>query len=491
MRLRPNAPEIARSLRGLGYTTSTAIADLVDNSLSASATQIYVDFEWADGAPCVQVVDNGRGMSPEKLISAMRFGVDPRVVRPEGDLGRFGLGLKTASFSQATILTVVSKETDRDEAAARWDLDRIQATDDWELWVGRPSDINLAPCRLGDFPSGTAVRWDNLDRLLGVDRTIDAFLAVAEAVGKHLGETFHRLISAGSIDIRLNGLSVSPWNPVDDECSTLVEEIAVGPDGRTRCKSYVVQHPDLLSADVQKRAAGPRDWIQQQGFYIYRENRLVVSGGWFGLGPPDKPWRLDKRYNLARLTIDITNADDEAWSVDVRKSSAAIPDAIKATLYAFAKRVRRRAISRSKAVTRETLPGAGKSEHPPIWIARSAVVTSPYRVNRRHPLVAKVRKQLPDASQLRALLDHIEETAPLSPASSVANPSLVASAAQVLQEKNIRKLVLTLYTNYRRSLSLSKEEACARLLALDQFSDHQVFVLSVVETIERDMQSAT
>lgn len=489
LHLPPVAPDIVRSLRGLGYSTATAIADLIDNSITAGASQIDVDFEWRDNAPYVEIVDNGQGMDRGRLIEAMRMGTGSRGDRQAGDMGRFGLGLKTASLSQATVLTVISKERSGKTAAAQWDLEKIEASADWELWEGAPSDLGLKLPKLDSLTSGTAVRWDKLDRLLGKDGDVDNFFAIAESVGQHLAMTFHRLLSAKDLRITLNGASLAPWDPVAEDICAPIGQKAIGATGRIVCSAYIVHSPAGMTGEQARRAAGPLDWIQQQGFYVYRERRLIVGGGWLGLGPANRPWRLDPRYNLSRLTIDITNAEDEYWAIDLRKASAEPPANCREDLSKFAKSARRRAVivSRGTSGSSPLAANLGVIDDVPIWMPGRSAATAPFRVNRRHPLVSKVRAALTDASLLRSLLDQIEKAAPLQPISASTTTDIAVTAALELKEADIRKVLLTVYPNYRRVLGLSHDDACKKLLTQPHFREHVQLVLATVAALERDM----
>lgn len=490
LRLPPYAPNLANSLRGLGYSTATAVADLIDNSLTAGATRVEISFEWSDEAPSVQILDNGRGMDRDRLIGAMRLGADPRTVRGDGDLGRFGLGLKTASLSQAAVLTVLSKAEGTSVFCARWDLAQIEEAAEWDLIEGTAAELDVSAAPLESLPSGTLVRWDNLDRLLASKSDIDTLFAVAETVGRHLGMTFHRLIDEQGFQIILNGVAVLSWDPVAKDLSTALEEMSIGEANPTLCRSFLIAPPSILSEEQERRAAGPLDWIQQQGFYVYRERRMIVSGGWLGLGPASGPWRFDPRYNLARLTLDISNASDVDWAIDVRKSAAEPPAAIIPFLLKLAQRARRKAVSRAKGPS-ALAPGTNPPDAlSPIWVEPNIATTAPYRVNRRHPLVIKIRKALPDAGMLRTLLDHIERTAPLPPIRAAAGENLAAAAASALRQADVRKLLLTVYPTYRRALKLTKDEASAKLMEQPHFREHEGLVLETVDVIERDMQGA-
>ena len=91
------------SLRGLGYSTGAALADIIDNSVSAGASEVRLDFAWDGPNSRITVLDDGRGMDDAELESAMRLGdKNPLDARLAHDLGRFGMGLPNSSISQAS-----------------------------------------------------------------------------------------------------------------------------------------------------------------------------------------------------------------------------------------------------------------------------------------------------------------------------------------------------------------------------------------------------
>ena len=132
----PDASAMVESMRAYGYTLSTAIADLVDNSIAAKCKNVWLSFEWGGQNSWISVTDDGKGMSEKVLVNAMRLGsLSPLEERDPSDLGRFGLGLKTASFSQARRLTVISRTRSVQESIRRWDLDHLAQPEvkGWQL----------------------------------------------------------------------------------------------------------------------------------------------------------------------------------------------------------------------------------------------------------------------------------------------------------------------------------------------------------------------
>ena len=206
------------ALRGLGYSTAAALADIVDNSVSAGATEVRVDFHWDGPASRITVLDNGRGMDDAELESAMRLGgKNPLDERDPGDLGRFGMGLKTASFSQCRRLTVSSSREGGGCSCLRWDLDALAARPEggWLLFEGSApgSEAFLEP--LSGMKSGTLVLWEMLDRIVTKGYEADDFSDLIDRVEAHLAMVFHRLLQGTRPKLRilLNGRAVAPWDP--------------------------------------------------------------------------------------------------------------------------------------------------------------------------------------------------------------------------------------------------------------------------------------
>ncbi|RBJ76269.1 ATP-binding protein, partial [Pseudomonas sp. MWU12-2534b] len=211
----PQAVSMLESLRGLGYSTAAALADIVDNSISAGATEVRIDFSWAGPNSRISVLDNGRGMSDAELESAMRLGdKNPLVAREAHDLGRFGMGLKTASFSQCRRLTVATVKDDI-QSCLRWDLTELAANPDsgWLLFEDPAPGSQSFIENLNDRKAGTLVLWETLDRIVTDGYKSDDFLALIDDVEAHLAMVFHRFLQDPLARLRLflNGRAVKPW----------------------------------------------------------------------------------------------------------------------------------------------------------------------------------------------------------------------------------------------------------------------------------------
>lgn len=328
----PRAGMLIELLRGLGYSTATAIADIVDNSISADARRVDIHFEWAGSDSWVRISDDGLGMDDAGLEAAMQLGArDPRAVRDPGDLGRFGMGLKTASFSQARGLTVLSHQAGGSATCLRWDLDVLegQGRADWPLIEGpAPGSENRLELPEG-AKSGTVVLWEGLDRIVTEGFSADDMLELVDNVDAHLAMTFQRLIGAGpgQIDLRLNGRRVRPWDPFltghpGKALETPEYRLMGTPEVVVQC--HVLPHKDRLSPEEYRNAAGPEGWTSQQGVYIYRNRRLLAVAGWMRLGERGRQWTRDEPHRLARIRLDIPNSADAEWGINVLKSTASL-----------------------------------------------------------------------------------------------------------------------------------------------------------------------
>ena len=331
-----------RSLRDMGYDAPSAVAELVDNSIDADATEIEITIRHAGEESWLRVVDNGSGMTARRLDEAMRYG--SKRDYDEDDLGAFGLGLKTGSLSQCRCVTVASRTTPRGRwAIRRWDLDQVAEHDQWRLerLGARSAPAELTePLRHG---RGTSVLWERLDRVLGYARpeggpAANALNGLAVELEEHLGMVFHRFLEnrRGELPlrIRINGREISPWDPfarAEPDTRRLPPQILRLRDRdrvhRVRVCPYVLPSQSQFSSpDAHAAAAGPNRWNRQQGLYIYRRDRLIQSGGWNRLRT------LDEHSKLARIAVDLPPESDSVFRVSVSKMRVSLPTGIRPQL---------------------------------------------------------------------------------------------------------------------------------------------------------------
>ncbi len=420
----PKASTLVESLRGVGYSAATAIADLIDNSISAGAQNVWLRFNFDGPASTISILDDGRGMSGDGLRRAMVLGAsNPLGSRQSADLGRFGLGLKTASFSQCRCLTVASRH-DSQTAVRRWDLDYLaqSGASDWRLLMAARlgSERHLQP--LHELATGTIIVWEVLDRITagyrsGERKSEDAFYAVASEIDAHLGLVFHQFLEGHGAALRIfiNGQRVKSWDPFmrfHPATESTPSEVVSTTSGKVELQGFVLPHRDKLTDDENLRGGGSEGWAASQGFYVYRARRLMVAGGWLGLGVP-RQWTMEEPYRLARLRLEFENSADADWDIDVKKSVARPPRVLRPRLSDLANIVREKAI---RVFAHRGNYGArtAVAEVVPAWESGSVGSRQGHRVNRKHPVVQQALQAAGDqAAIVEAALRIIEVTVPV------------------------------------------------------------------------------
>jgi hypothetical protein len=411
--LPPFAPALVESMRAVGYTLESAIADLIDNSISASAKTVSIRYSPYED-PYLAIIDDGKGMLSDELTQAMRHGSrNPNDVRDSSDLGRFGLGLKTASLSQCRQLTVVSLKSGQ-ISARRWDLDVIAVTERWTLLSLDEREINSLPFvdLLRAQERGTIVLWRNLDRVYTAEASIEAALGEGMIrVRKHLGLVFHRFVGEEIVRNRVKVLMnesevevVDPFLLWHTATQKLDEEIIRIGTSRITVQAYILPHYSKLDTADLELAGGEEGLRRQQGFYIYRNKRLIIWGTWFRLA------RQEELTKLARVRVDVPNTLDHLWTLDIKKSVAHPPVEVRENLYRIVDRIS----ERSKRVYVYRGRRVNSDSHVHLWdrLEQRGGVT--YRVNREHPLVASVLAQF-DTNEtvlLEAMLGQLEDMLP-------------------------------------------------------------------------------
>jgi hypothetical protein len=333
------------SLRDIGYDLPSAVADLVDNAIDASSSTVNVDVV-ADGSESwIRVSDDGIGMSAARLDEAMRYGT--RVDYSPEALGRYGLGLKTASLSQCRRLTIASRERGASKRAIRrWDLDEVLRRDTWELErLSHRAASERLTGPIAETGHGTVVLWEHLDRVLPrrptEGMTARVLRTAVDEIRDHLAMVFHRFLDETAYDGRgrlvltLNGDRIEAWDPFarhEQHTRTLPRQVLEYQDseGRTVAvdvQPYVLPSQQLFSSpEAHQAAAGPRRWNRHQGFYIYRRDRLIQPGGWNRLRT------LDEHAKLARIAVDLPLGEEQGFGVDVAKMRVSIPDELRPAL---------------------------------------------------------------------------------------------------------------------------------------------------------------
>lgn len=390
----PYAASLIEGHRDFGYTLETALADVIDNSVSARATSLDLIANMTDSEPWIAIADDGSGMSEIELIEAMRLGSkNPVQHRHTKDLGRFGLGLKSASFSQCRRLTVITRK-DGVVSCARWDLDHVAQHNDWRLeLIG-----GIAGLRGSQYlpDSGTVVVWEKLDRLMGsVEYTqarraqhMNAEIAKAE---RHLQVTFHRFLEGTRprLCLKLNNRVIKPIDPMASMHPATQkdpEEVLRLGESLVRIRCHTLPHHKLMDKQEWDEIGGPEGHLKSQGLYVYRQDRLIIMGGWLGIT------RQTELTKLCRIAVDIPNCMDAEWKIDVKKSSAQLPLSVKDRL----KKVIERFVGTSKRTYSRRGQKLVDQERYPIWNRSQKDGEIVFHPNVDHPVFRSFADQLPE-----------------------------------------------------------------------------------------------
>lgn len=476
----PEASSMIETFRAIGYSIEAAVADIIDNSISASAKNVWINFEWQGAESWISVRDDGHGMNNEELIQAMRPGSkNPLDDRNSKDLGRFGLGLKTASFSQCRKLTVISKKENYRSVYWTWDLDYVNKTGKWDLIKYLPnSDFEEV---IESQNSGTIIIWNDIDRLVkdlqkNDDNAFDKFLDIMKQTKNHLSMVFHRFIESRKIKLFFQDMIIEGWNPfLAFEAATQGFPEEPFYNGAVFVKGYVLPHKSKISESLFKSAEGPKGWNEQQGFYIYRNDRLLLAGDWLGM------FRKEEHYKLARIEINLPNNLDSEWQIDIKKSIARPPLPLKDRLKAYAGKVRSQAVAVYRHRGKNIKPYAGQ-KFVPLWVDHKRGDKWFYKINREHPLIEKARKQSlenPDKA-IEILLRFIEETIPTKSIyiKEAEEPEAQGKPFEGVKHDEVFKLMKNLFDAQINS-GRTPDEAKAMVLNIEPFNYYPEYIVNL------------
>lgn len=444
--LMPNAKMLLASLRSVGYTEETAIADIVDNSISGGANKIQLYFDWENMR--ILIADNGKGMSEKELLDSMKIGSsDPGVARSSNDLGRFGMGMKTASFSLGKQLLVITKQH-REINNAEWNLEYVGNEDKWEILLHSDDVISTYiesindKVDFGDWEEGTLVVLSMLDKLIdenNIQKSKVKFYKTIEKIKTHLAMIFHRFIEEDDLEIYVNKNLLTAWNPfVRQNPATMELACEELYDGKTDVliEPYILPHKTKFEDELAfKKAGGAKDWLAHQGFYVYRNRRLIVYGTWFG------KFKKEPAYNLARIKLDMSSESDFEWGIDIKKSKATLPVAIEEniTQIAYLAIEKSVAVYNSRGVYNRRNTGNNTSLKY-VWEQRkNSSGNYMFYLNKKHPMLIKLMQEMSDEvkKEFKTYLSLIENYSP----SMLSGVISVANSIEINEEVKIRDLL--------------------------------------------------
>lgn len=406
----PDAEALIQSNRAIGYSFEAAVADVIDNSISADADFIDVRCGLNGDDTYVAIVDNGHGMTRNELIDAMRYGSNnPMESRTVNDLGRFGLGMKVASLSQCAILTVISKKNNEINGC-QWNLKTISVHGDWVADMFDHLECSLFPESdvLDDWSSGTIVLWQNLDRIKektdSLEDTVNDYL---QKLRVHLGMVFHRFISGDARHVTLSinqkpVKAIDPFLQSNSHTQSRPKQRIIYKGSTIVVSPFILPHFKNMS-DEERIQCDRTSTYRFQGFYVYRNKRLIIPGTWFGL-------RSRKElHDLARIMIDIPNTLDGEWNIDIKKSTADLPPELKTRIMSTLDDSLMRSVDVHRSRGRKVSSKTGF-----IWSKIDCGDHYRYEINREHPLIKDILDIDDDEyrSKVSMLISIIEDSVP-------------------------------------------------------------------------------
>lgn len=373
MELLPDPVRMVEGLRDTGYQFNTAVADVIDNSIAAEATfvdiELKMDFR---GHVLLSIFDDGIGMDKDGLINAMKYGSKPRP--SPASLGKFGLGLKTASTAFCRKLSVIT----RNNAAATllsatWDLDHVKDKKKWELIIDDPTPQQVEAFeKIIGKHRGTLVIWEKVDRLLknytdarGAHAK-KALTKFTDDLRDHLRMVYQRFLDSSDrrarhLSMRLNGVPVLPWDPFCVGESQQVNqdepqvELQDGKFAKFTMKAYVLPRKEEFSSEEAAKQA--RISNVNQGVYIYRENRLIHGPDWL------KMFAKEPHLSLLRVEFSFDHKLDEAFQIDIKKSQIILNEALYDHVLDFLTPPRRAAEEVYRKGTKDKVTKASRNAH--------------------------------------------------------------------------------------------------------------------------------
>lgn len=404
--------ELLESMRSVGYSFDDAVADLIDNSITAQASSIEIVGDPVDGA-FVSILDDGVGMLPHEARDALRLAGTGDKDRTDEDLGRFGLGLKTASLSQGRRLTLCTVR-DGQTTVIQWDLDYVREVNDWRIRVLDDTAMTHIPAyaKFKQQPSGTLIVWETLDVLIG--ETTDPAAAMADLLAdlrSHLGLVFHQFLDpkhVGGLAIRVNGSEVAPIDPFlasnPRTQRSQVERFTIG-GATVEMQAFTLPHSSALSEAELRRPDLSIAMQAGQGFYVYRSHRLIDWGKWYGIT------RRAELTKNTRIKVDFPNTLDNHWQLDIRKSKVRPPR----EFLDYYRTAILKETTKSERIHRYR--GRKKSradDFIALWDRIDDRNTVRYEINTAHPLVQNLVDETPEPqrTQLRQLLRDIADNMP-------------------------------------------------------------------------------
>lgn len=460
----PPANALINGIRAIGYSFSTSVADIIDNSVAAKAKHIDIFSDPLAEQPYFCILDDGIGMDYDDLTNAMIFGSDrSNKVDDILDLGRYGLGLKSASLSQCRELIVVSKKNN-ELYAMSYDLDVIQKGNDWNLIVYDQNEIDTLP-RINEllkYDSGTMVIWRKFDKIEDTAKNFEeTFRGIVSDAKRHVELVFHRFYD--EIEIYFNYDKIGKIDPFLTESVPRTQKGRTTPifmDGETILVTpYILPYQNSLTLEEKKMLGNPKSIYDDQGFYIYRNKRLIIWGSWLRMSVRSE---LTK---LARIQVDIPSKLDSQWSMDVKKSTAKIPDKIKDLIRASVEE----SVFKSRGVT-QFRGNKEQTVENKMWnriTERDGYIR--YEINRENPVLQLLFETIDDKEYdlLNTFISQIEDYIPKY---TIHNDASDINIVIVNKDNNEEEKLINQVINFSKMFPINeREQKIKNLLAAEGY----------------------
>jgi hypothetical protein len=322
-----------------------------------------------------------------------------------------------------------------------------------------------------------------MDRVVTAGYTSDDFHDLIDTVESHFAMVFHRLLQGprAKLKLLLNGRAVAPWDPfmMGHPAKPWTSPPTNHPTdcGTVTVQAHVLPHRDKLTPGEFDDNAGPAGWTAQQGFYVYRNERLLVAGGWLGLGN-SRAWNREEAHRLARIRLDIPNTADADWKIDVRKSTARPPVSLRPWLTLLAENTRERA-RRVFAYRGTPAPAKGNIPIEQAWRVERVKAGMRYRIEETHPSVAAVMESAGTLAPLiKSMLRVIEETVPVQRIwlDTAENKETPRTGFEGEPNAAVIEVARVLFDDLVERKGLSVEEARKSMLRTEPFQKYPALV---------------
>lgn len=446
-----------------GYTFNFAIADLIDNCISANAKNIKIFFDLTGSKPFLYIKDDGVGMSLDKLKEAAVIGFKKfDDYRDENDLGRYSTGLKSATKSFCNTVTICSKEIGKKANAIKLDYRHIIYDNKWEAFILKGNNLNA---EIGNY--GTIVFCEDIDFLkAGFDK--NSIFEKIEELENALSHIFSKYLIAKKIKIGIqvkgsNMINIEGWNPfsVPENKATKVvyEKNFEFKSSKVRIKAYILPTFNNLSKRDQEYMQG-KGLLEQSGFYIYRNGRLIQEGGWLNLDNVG----LDDKSKYARIEVDISSTLDKEFQINFSKNSLIIPDPLKPIFLEVAKKARKESRSNFNYQIHPELKRKTKKETDRIWKTSKTNEGLVLTVNLEHPLIKQLSKEIPK-NTLKLLITSLSKSLPIN---------LIQSQETTINLYSISELKEMMKITYNDLIKECEDEkmVAKRMASMEPFKDN-------------------